>query len=521
MDTPRANDSTSTFNDRATLPRGSGQVSFQAALDAPTLAAAQVARLAYRHYDTSPNNPDDLRRALPTESPYPEMIRYGNDGIGIYNEPASAVDTGIIAYQLVPDAPEGMMVYQPLIRAFEPLAPIIFAFRGTDNLWDVMRDLSLNNDVFVPTLYETKLTEFKNYITTYIKETDTIQNYTLIGHSLGAKFALDLAYELLLYNIEVMRMAGVYMFNGFYPVDNRWKDIYTIMSTKRPLQDDNELMRDKLRTHLKSHIIKGDFASMNMLRTPIGNVNIYPSNASQPESVITDDTWQQLSLTDYLLNTQHSIDNFALDNPKEVLDAFQFTDGQEFVLGTNAKEIFPQYTNGNGEELPLQLYRPNSELSQVAPNSRFLSNTHVHSNDLSRFKFKAYHYMFSQSTVTIVNGQAYLNVATMFRDDTNPLNDGYLLRILRTVNSGQYFIEEIRYNIPLDPQEITFETAIAWTAPTPVWYLANQGRMPLSIEFLTNYDIATASMHSKNLWTLGPFVDPGHRRDLDQTQCGN
>jgi hypothetical protein len=48
-----------------------------------------------------------------------------------------------------------------------------------------------------------------------------------------------------------------------------------------------------------------------------------------------------------------------------------------------------------------------------------------------------------------------------------------------------------------------------------MWHEANEGRMPLTMEFLTDYDIATASIHAKNTWTLGPFVDPGHRRDID------
>ena len=172
MSPPEENASTTTLN-LPTIVRGNGTVSFQDSLDAQTLAAAQVARLAYRHYETSPNQQQDLRRALPGESPYPDMIRYGNEGIGIFNEQASAVDTGIIAYELVPDTPEGMMVYRPLIRNPvdhpEPMAPILFAFRGTDNVWDVMRDLSLNNDVLVPALYESRITEFKEYITTYLE----------------------------------------------------------------------------------------------------------------------------------------------------------------------------------------------------------------------------------------------------------------------------------------------------------------------------------------------------------------
>ena len=115
--TPSANDSTSIL-DADTRPRGNDGVTFQNSLDAHTVAAAQVARLAYRHYDTSTNDPDDLRRALPGESPYPDMIGYGNEGKGIFHESAMAnVDTGIIAYELVSDSPEGMMVYRPLASA--------------------------------------------------------------------------------------------------------------------------------------------------------------------------------------------------------------------------------------------------------------------------------------------------------------------------------------------------------------------------------------------------------------------
>ena len=261
---PEANGSTTSLNVLETIVRGSGQISFRNSLDAVTLASAQV---AYRHYETSPNNPDDFRRGLAGESPYPAMIRFGNYNTGIISEAVSDVNTGIIAYELVPDAPEGMMVYRPLVRNssnFSNLAPILFVFRGTDSLWDIMRTLALNNNVFVPALYESKLLEFKDYITNYGRESTT-QNYSLIGQYLGANFALDLTYELLKHNVEVMRLDGVYIFNGFYPVDDRWQQIYTAMSNKRSGDDhdriNTELVRSQLRTHLKSYIIKGDFAS--------------------------------------------------------------------------------------------------------------------------------------------------------------------------------------------------------------------------------------------------------------------
>ena len=235
---------------------------------------------------------------------------------------------------------------------------------------------------------------------------------------------------------------------------------------------------------------------MNMLRTPIGNVTVYPSNESQPRSVITDDAWQQLSPSDYLLNQQHSIDNFALDNPKSGLDTLQFSEGQEFVLGTTHKEIFPQYTNGVASELHLQLYRPNVALSHQTPSSRFLSSTHVHSNDLSRFKFNAYsvgvYSHFSESTITIVDEQAYLNVPITFKSRPVTAEQSYVLRILPTPTTGAYFIEELSYidsGLAAHVEGDTYQR-VAWSAPTPVWHLANQGRMPLSVEFLTDYDIA-------------------------------
>ena len=93
---------------------------------------AQLARMAYKHTDGSMQ--DDIRRGLMLTQ-FPTMIKVGLAD-GTWTDPhATAVDTGIIPFYIEPDSPDGLMVYRPMSRTGDPLVPIIFTFRGSDNIW--------------------------------------------------------------------------------------------------------------------------------------------------------------------------------------------------------------------------------------------------------------------------------------------------------------------------------------------------------------------------------------------------
>ena len=193
------------------------------------------------------------------------------------------------------------MAYKPLLRGDHPLLPLYFTFRGSDNVWDVMKDVSLNTGVPTPYSYETQLREFIAWITNYVKPIGNAHNIVLIGHSLGAKYALGVTYEPIKRGVQTQRLSGCIGFNGFCTIDDRWKQIFGVMNTKRDRDSDNtDYARSFMRSIVKSHIVHGDFASKNMLAMPIGNVYVYGTNAEYPSAVLPEDAWTSLTLSAYL-----------------------------------------------------------------------------------------------------------------------------------------------------------------------------------------------------------------------------
>ena len=257
-----------------------------------TIAMAQVARLAYWH--TGALDVQDVRRVI---HPFPDMIKIGDGDTGIFSDPHNTwVDTGTVPYKNVLEGvPDGLMVYRPMSRVHggDPLMPILFSLRGSDNFWDAAIDWQLNQstDTVVP-LYETQLAAFVTYIEDYLLNVNDAANWRLCGHSLGGKYATDILYKLLTNNKGsiTLRCDGVYAFNPFLPADTHFRTIYGAASSKRGLNEDltTGAVRTGLRTHLHYYIIKGDFASQQLLRTPIDNVNIFGSDGT--EDIITDDS---------------------------------------------------------------------------------------------------------------------------------------------------------------------------------------------------------------------------------------
>ena len=86
LSVPTATESTETLQ-VVDGQRATGSLTFVNALDAETLAQAQLARMAYRHDDVT--QIDDLRRTLEA-TPYPSLIKVGT-GVGIYTEAVNRI----------------------------------------------------------------------------------------------------------------------------------------------------------------------------------------------------------------------------------------------------------------------------------------------------------------------------------------------------------------------------------------------------------------------------------------------
>ena len=399
------------------------------------------------------------------------------------------------------------MAYTPITRGDEPLAPIYLTFRGTDNLWDIMKDVSLNTGVPTPYSYETQLQEFITWITNYVTNVDVFHNIVLIGHSLGAKYALDVTFELIQRSVQTQRLQGCIGFNGFYTVDDRWMKMFGVMNNKRDRDDENtEHARSLMRSIITSHIVHGDFASKNMLATPIGNVYVYGTNSEYPSEVLLNESWRTLTLSQYLVNTQHSIDNYTQSNPTEIQSGFKYIEGQEFVVSTSDKELFPQYPNSNGVAHSLELLSPNEALANTS-DVRYLTSLEVNSaNEAQHCKWIATQdeQDLQYFSVNFMSGQVYLNVPVTL---TSGLN-AYTVRVHPTPTTGEFLIEEL-YS--------TQAWVRAWSAPSEVWYLSNSGRMPLAIETSVTYSLPDLAFNPKFRWKFFNFVDidPGHRRVIE------
>lgn len=483
----------------STMLRDGGTVSFQSQISHETFAHAQLARLAYKHNDVTPMDHDEMRRVI-SFSPYPQRIKVGANS-GLFTETASSNDSGIITYELIDGCPEGLMAYKPLLRGDDPLVPLYFCFRGTDNVWDIVRDVSLNTQgsmPYVDTLigYETQLQVFLNWITTYITTVDKIQSFCLIGHSLGAKYALDVTYELVKENTQTQRLSRCSGFNGFYVVDERFKAMFAMMNNKRGRDSDNsESQRSLLRRVIYSHVVQGDFASRNMIRTPLGNVIVYPTNEEYPSAVLSAAEWESITLAEILINKQHSIDNFVLTDPEVIYLGFEYDEDQEFVISTVHKEYLPNYKGNDGAEHCLNLYAPMSSVTIGDPYARFGNALNVKSDQPESYKWIATTDLqdFQDHTVIYVAGQIYLNVPATISCEGN----SYIIRVLPTVTTGEYVIEELYFPQTNDDNVQLAERA--WTAPDGLWTERNR-ILPLQFNVLETYSITEISAHDKYRW---------------------
>ena len=185
------------------------------------------------------------------------------------------------------------------------------------------------------------------------------------------------------------------------------------------------------------------------------------------------------------------------------------------MVSTADKEVRSQYTNGNGVPHSLELLSPNDALAAAGPDVRCLTSMEVNSSNEAlqrRWIATEDEQDFQHFSVNFMAGQdlVYMNTPVTL---TSGLN-AYTVRIHPTPMTGEFVIEEL----------YSAQVAVrVWTAPSSVWYLANSGRMPLSVETLLTYSLPDLPNNIKNRWKMNNFVDvdPGHRREIDAGPMGH
>lgn len=163
--------------------------------------------------------------------------------------------------------------YLPIDRDEENLLPMYVSIRGTDDIWDIFKDVNFlmnygTNSSLNITGYNSKLTTLYNDI---IEAMNVYAGpLVLISHSLGSMYAMDL-WRLLFNNpIHSTRLHKNVMFNPFLIIN----DNYSLLATYPPL----------FKNTIEAHIIDGDMASVVYKNHPI-----HPTGLTIYENIVERD----------------------------------------------------------------------------------------------------------------------------------------------------------------------------------------------------------------------------------------
>lgn len=290
---PRTDEEEFTYNDMGTIANVSVHTKYYASIAQSVYPDANTNYLGFVEYYESPPNETGTYIDIDAEA-----------------TGSSSIVPAVYKHETQFSNIDNMEVYTPMLTDTLSSAPIYIVFRGTDTLFDVYRDISIIYD------YQTNqpLTQINNEITTIVNELTTLltlQNrpYVIIGHSLGATYALKL--------LEAIRKKEAPNYDHIEDMSK------AILFNPLIVYDETiEYFRTTEKDYAKAggveiHSIIGDFLSPLLFRAGVGKVYAY-ENTAPPTYDGTDfllGTWltQIIGVNDrnsYLNNDNHKIHAF-------------------------------------------------------------------------------------------------------------------------------------------------------------------------------------------------------------------
>lgn len=175
--------------------------------------------------------------------------------------------------------------------------PIYVIFRGTDNIWDVFKDLNLlfnytTGEYYDASGIQTLVSQIGNYLENQIFNSYS-ENVVFLSHSLGSKIALNVmdGFKDTIHNNRIKHNV---MFNPYIVVDNVYENA---------LSANNDY-----KSKFEAFIIDGDFASVIYKNHPIGALYTFGN-------IVPEGSWiqeiQSLTRQQYLNVANHSITAFT------------------------------------------------------------------------------------------------------------------------------------------------------------------------------------------------------------------
>jgi hypothetical protein len=236
---------------------------------------------------------------------------------------ASINDRRVIYEQVSIQSSDTTAIYAPIDRDVTNAHPIYVAIRGTDNIWDIFKDVNLllnyeTGQHLDLTGYNTTVTSIYNDVVQTLNAYPNFQ-VEFASHSLGCQIAFDV-FRRLWNNGYQSRLSKNVFFNPFIII----MDDYNL---------DLEASND-YREKYHAYIIDADFASIVYKNNPLSqdNLEIFENAVEQADGWIS--TISDLTRTQYLNVENHSLSTFtggSVAYPDQVYPAY--------IPGTSARQV--------------------------------------------------------------------------------------------------------------------------------------------------------------------------------------
>lgn len=391
-----------------------------------------------------------------------------------------------------------LVILEPLLRTSDITIPVIIAFRGTADIYDVMHDVSLFTEWATGAsqfnLFNSKFNEYLSDINDYLDNTNETSNIELVGHSLGGLFALYTFHALMQSNTHSQRVSMCTGFNPYLLSTNTVREVYDVCAD--PLNPHHESYRAKIQWH----VIRNDFASI-MLQTPaaFANVTLYPSVA------YTEDYYATLSgvpYADYLTSANHGLANFNFTFIHKLTENISFTKNTQYnIKSVRTGSLINYITSNTPVDESLYLYSDDGDEVNIK-----VSHPEVHSTF-----YENYQWTYRGPLLETNEVDTYANEIAFFHHFSNPTTNIYLGFIHPPVGSDP---------VMLDAFGIRQRTAV----PVDTTYIGlwanslNSITLPQDIKRLIQYpDSGSTDLGQQRFsWLIDSnlYSHAGHRRSL-------
>lgn len=445
------------------------------------------------HFDQIPSDIQRLARIL-------ELAYNSNPPAYITDSKHTTVQDDGIVVPVVYEMHEsnGVIAYVPLVRdSSTPDTPIYIALKGTTTVYEAVADIELAFDHTnrVIGAYQSLLMSCRDGCLDLLTEF-LDQNIVFLSHSLGSMIMFNLIHEHLTPDIQVRTSRSV-AFNPYVWANKSW---------------DEMVSNSEQWNNLEVHCVDGDYASVVLRASPIGDVYVY-------NSIVDSDDWlsslTNIARASYLNFANHSLSAFTggidVTTIKDTYVELGFEPNASLSLISKQTQSMKEYNLM--DPVPLRLYNPTSEMTQDPDSVVPFDDGAAYFDSIERNSTFYESYMFTTSIdedsphyrVYLHDGEYFITRPMLWKNTHGNPDRNY--QFLPYIRDGT---DVFMRNMSTESLRNSHSYLLL---PDDMW-----GKMPLamkSMTFATN-NVLNASQYMQDRMTFRFGLDPSysHRREL-------